>query len=169
MVSPLCGLHGYYSSEQTLWLVGSRVGIGVLRPWVEADRRRGRGGVGWGKHGISLTSDSSGADERRARRTLLAVSFFARRHADWLICSLTHLVNWNVSHFKSYVRNDASCVACYTRLGGSERKRRRSKLSACVCKILETIQTEILTEKFMISIFCHICEFPALRSGVALM
>lgn len=87
------------------------------------------GGVGWGKHGISLTSVSSGADERRARRTLLAVSFFARRHADWLICSLTHLVNWYVSHFKSYVRNDASCVACY-RLGGSECERRRSKLNS---------------------------------------
>lgn len=63
--------------------------------------------------------------------------FFARRHADWLICSLAHLVNWHVSHFKSYVHNDASCVACYTRLGGSERERRRSKPSTRVRKTLK--------------------------------
>lgn len=37
-----------------------------------------------------------------ARHGLLAVSF-TRRHTAWLICSLTHLVNWYVSHFKSYI------------------------------------------------------------------
>lgn len=34
-----------------------------------------------------------------------------RRHTDWLIRRLTHLVNRYVSHFKSYVHNDMLCVS----------------------------------------------------------
>lgn len=88
---PLCRLHGYYSSERGLPLVGSRAALGgvgvalcvLLHPWVVVVAVCVCVSVGWGgrPHRMSLMSAPVAGYESRARRTLLAASL-TRRHAD---------------------------------------------------------------------------------------
>lgn len=96
----LSGLHGYYRSDLIGWEPHR---IGVFCSWVEADW-----GKGWKRNpsliSVSITWLSADPDTRSA---------FTHRHAVWLIlCSLTHLVNWYVSHFRSYIHNDLFCIFC---------------------------------------------------------
>lgn len=118
---PLSGLHGYYSSEQTLWLAASYIELGwCTRGWKQTG---GRGEQN------QFDKRFNHMVERRARRTLLPVSL-THRHTDWLICSLTHLVNWYVSHFKSYI-HDMFCISHCSCLRGSNGKGEGSKQSVC--------------------------------------
>lgn len=142
---------------------------GVLCLWVEADG---------GRRGAQNQFDKrfNHMDECWARRTLLAVSF-THRHTDWLICSLTHLVNWYVSHFKSYIHNDMFCISHYSCLRGSNVRGERSKQS--VCRVGSCVTSKLsapaiyvcanspqnaagrqihnsLMVKFMITVFCRL-------------
>lgn len=84
---PLSGLHGYYSSEQTFSLVKSHIESGCC--WA---------GRGFAQN--QLDKRFNHMDEHWGRHTLLTLSF---KQTHWLICSLTHLVNRHVSHFRSHI------------------------------------------------------------------
>lgn len=144
---PLSGLHGYYSSEQTLWLVESHVELGCCAcGWRQTGGGGGRGAQN------QFDKRFNHMDECWARRTLLAVSL-THRHTDWLICSLTHLVNWYVSHFKSYIHNDMFCISHYSCLWGSNVRGERSKQS--VCRVGSCV-----TSKLSAPAIC-VCKFPS--------
>lgn len=94
---------------------------------MEASGEVGVGGWGGVGHKISLIRVSitwmSAEPDARFSPSL--------SHTGWVICSLTHLVNWYISHFKSYVHNDMLCIPHYSCLQGSTVRGERSKQSVC--------------------------------------
>ena len=117
---------------ETWWApsAGAMVTIAVnKRPdWSRAAWNRGAVPVGgweadWGSR-IGLICVFNHMVELPSQTPILPPSLslsLSRRHTDWLIRRLTHLVSRYVSHFKSYVHNDTLRVSLFPGRGGGDR------------------------------------------------